>query len=48
MDGRTPAREIATALHEAFGQRVGPAEERLRVFLTRLYRGDLIRYMVKT
>ena len=41
-DGRNRVRDIAAAMHEHFGERVQPVEERLVLFLTQLVRGRFV------
>ncbi len=42
-DGETTVGELIRAMEEHFGERVAPAEARLRLFLSQLQRGELIR-----
>ena len=42
MDGKTPFSELVTAMKDHFGERVEPADERLKKFLTILYRDKFV------
>ncbi len=41
-DGHARVRDIAAAMHERFGERVEPVEERLVLFLQQLVRGRFV------
>jgi hypothetical protein len=41
-DGSTPVREIAAAMHDHFGERVEPVEDRLVLFLQHLVRSRFL------
>ena len=43
-DGKTKVEDIASALGQKFGDRVQPAEDRLKLFFGTMYRSDFIRY----
>lgn len=43
-DGKKSVREIANILEGHFGERVKPAEERLKLFFNTLYRSQFVRY----
>jgi hypothetical protein len=42
MDGKTPFGALVAAMKDHFGERVEPADERLRKFLTILYRDKFV------
>jgi hypothetical protein len=43
-DGSTPVREIVALMEERFGERLGPATERITMFLTQLYKAGFISF----
>ena len=43
-DGKTKVKDIASALDQKFGERVQPAENRLKLFFGTMFRSDFIRY----
>ena len=43
MDGRTPFYKLVEAMKEHFGERVEPADERLRKFMTILYKEKFVK-----
>lgn len=45
-DGETPARKIAKVLHERFGEKVKPADERLETFVLQMERARMIEIRV--
>ncbi|MFH0799736.1 MAG: PqqD family protein [Pseudomonadota bacterium] len=46
LDGGTPFQKVALAMKEKFGDRVEPAEVRLKTFLTILYKDKFIELLV--
>lgn len=47
-DGRKTVGEIVREMNAHFGEKARPAEERIKLFLSNLYRGRLIRYWQKS
>lgn len=43
MDGSTPFHELVRAMKEHFGEKVEPADERLKKFMTLLYKEKFVR-----
>jgi hypothetical protein len=43
MDGKTPFCDLVAAMKDHFGERVEPADERLKKFLTILYRDKFVK-----
>jgi hypothetical protein len=43
LDGQTRFEDVARSLRDSFGEKVEPAEERLKTFMTILYRDKFVK-----